>query len=325
MARGPAHRRPTPRRFRRGAIKNIGNELAGVGQKPLAPEQRPAPPRPFLRYDPPAIEAQSAVCLKASDRGEAPLFEKQPGRPTAPASLTKLMTAFVLQAQMRRFGLSLEDLLAIEEADLTSGSGQNVKPGDLIALRDAFTNLMLPSSNVTANAVARTVGGLLCDAEGEPADAATARFVTEMNAAAASLGMSDTRFRNPSGLPARGQVTTARDMARLVLAVSELPAVAGCWGKPSHVMRVTGAQPRDQRIASTNKILGDYDVLGGKTGTLVPGCYHLAFVSRAPDDDMLVTVVLRAPDPRALYANARGIVDAVKRGHDWGTGSESIG
>src|SRR5690606_30514830 len=110
---------------------------------------------------------------------------------------------------------------------------------------------------------------------------------------------------------------SAADMAKLVLAVSRLPEVTNFWGKPSHVMRVDGPKPRNQKILSTIKILDDYDVLGGKTGTLLPGCYNLALISRAPDGDKIVTVLLRARDPQALYTDTRNILDAVKRGRDW--------
>jgi len=298
--------------------RNIRIQLGRLDRQILFQDQQPAAPRPFRLYSPPAIEAQSAICLKVGDGeiGEV-LFEKSPNRRLPPASLVKLMTALLLHGLMERFGHSSTDYLAIEEADIIGGSGRNVGPGERINFGDAFANLMLPSSNITANAVARTFGQLLLDADGLSTGDPRARFVAEMNAKASSVGMDRTLFKNPSGVPARGQVTSAADMAKLMLAAMKVPEITSCWGKPSHVMRVKGQKLRNQKISSTIKIVNDYDVLGGKTGTLLPGCYNLALVSRAPDGETIVTVLLRAPDPQALYTDTRRILDAVKRGRDW--------
>lgn len=299
--------------------RNIRVQLGRLDRQALLQGQPPVAPRPFRPYDPPIIEAQSAICLRANE-GEAGdvLFEKSPDRRLPPASLVKLMTALVLQGLMERFGHSLNDYLAIEEADVVGGSGRNVKPGERISFGDVFANLMIPSSNITANAVARTFGQLLLEADGVSADDPTTRFVAEMNAEAASLGMSRTHFKNCSGVPARGQVTSAADMAKLMCAVMRLPKVTRWWGQPSHVMRVNGLKPRNQKISSTVKVVNDYDVLGGKTGTLLPGFYNLALLSQAPDGSNIVTILLRAPDPQALYTDTRRILDAVKRGRGWG-------
>jgi D-alanyl-D-alanine carboxypeptidase/pimeloyl-ACP methyl ester carboxylesterase len=296
---------------------NIRAQLGWLDRQALVQGQLPAAPRPFRLYSPPTIEAQCAICLRVGEGEiEEILFAKVPDRRMPPASLTKLMTALVLQGLMKRFDLSLTDYLAIEEADVVGGSGRNVKPGESITFEDTFANLMLPSSNITANAVARTIGQLLLNADGVFGDP-KARFVAEMNAEVSSLGMARTQFRNPSGEPARGQVTSAADIAKLMMAVMELPEVTNCWGKSIHVMDVNGPQPRNQKIASTVKVVNDYDVLGGKTGTLLPGCYNLALMSQAPNGDNILTVLLRAPDPQTLYTETRRILDAVKRGRSW--------
>lgn len=296
----------------------IRTQLGSLDHRTLLQGSLPAAPRPFRRYSAPVLEAQSAICCRIGkgDVGEI-LFSKAPERRISPASLTKLMTALLAQELMKRFGLSVSDYLAIEEADLVGGSGRNVKPGEKISFGDAFANLMLPSSNITANAVARTFGQILLDAEGVSDSDPRVHFVAHMNTKALAIGMRHTRFVNPSGEPARGQITSSADMAKLMLAVSSLPEVTDIWGIPSHIMHVNGPEPRNQKIHSTVKIVNDYDVLGGKTGTLLPGCYNLALMSRAPDGDKIVTILLRAPDPQALYTDARGILDAVKRGRNW--------
>ncbi|MGF6608498.1 D-alanyl-D-alanine carboxypeptidase [Paraburkholderia sp. WSM4175] len=231
------------------------------------------------------------------------------------------MTAVVMLDLMPRFGRSLTDYLDIDEADVVGGSGINVKPSDKVVFRDAIANLMLPSSNITANAVARTFGQLLLDVEGNSGTDARERFVVEMNAKAAELEMRQTQFRNPSGQPARGQLTTAADMAKLMLTVARYPEIMACWETPTHVMQVAGPEPREQKISSTVRVINDYDVLGGKTGTLLPDCYNVAILSEAPNGDPLVTVILRAPDQMSLYTDLRCILDAVKRSRDWPRGT----
>ena len=300
------------------AAWNIRVQLGRLDREVLFQSQQPAAPRPFRPLNPPTIAAQSAICVLVGEGGVAEiLFEKSPDRSFLPASLVKLMTALVLQELMERFGHSLSDYLSIEEADVAAGSGRNVKPGERISFGDVFANLMIPSSNITANAVARTFGRLLMDADGTTADEPRLRFVAEMNAKAASLGMGRTHFKNPSGMPARGQVTSAADNVKLMLAVMNLPEVTSLWGKPTHIMRVDGDKPRNQRINSTVKVVNDYDVLGGKTGTLLPGFYNVALMSQAPDGGNIVTILLKAPDPQALYEDTRRILDAVKRGRNW--------
>ncbi|MFO2465574.1 serine hydrolase [Pseudomonas sp. 15FMM2] len=281
--------------------------------------------RPFERYSPPDIDAPSAISLNAAQGTESEhelLFDKAPAKRLPPASLTKLMTALVMLELMPRFGKSLTDYLDIDETDVVGESGTNVKPGEKITFGDAILNLMLPSSNVTANAIARAFDRLLVESEDSPGDSASEPFVAQMNARAAQLGMHDTQFQNPSGQSARGQLTTAADMAKLMLTALQYPQITESWGKPSHVMQVLGPTSRQQKITSTLKVISDYDVLGGKTGTLLPGCYNVAVVSEAPNGSRIVTVILRAPNQMALYADLRCVLDAVKRGRDWSAGGE---
>ena len=311
----------TPQRMRVERIQQPGQQSREEPGKVRAT----SPPRPFQRAVLPEIEAHSAISvLTAKQAGQAPerLFDKASSRRIPPASLTKLMTALVMLDLAKKYAMPLTDSLTIDSADRVGGSGLNVKASERITFRDALANLLLPSSNIAANAVARTFGQLLCNTEDTTRGDAVGRFIAEMQAKAVQLGLRDTQFRNPSGLPARGQLTTAADIAKLMLAVLQYPDITATWGKASHVMQVHGAkrqeqEPREQKICSTVKVINDYDVVGGKTGTLLPGCYHVAILSTAPNGEQIVTVVLRAPDQLALYTDLRRILDAVKRGRDW--------
>src|SRR5690606_31786511 len=239
-------------------------------------------PRPFQPRTVPQIEARSAisvlVCQKTG-KARALLFAKAADLRVPPASLIKLMTSMVMLDLVKKFGLSLSQALAIEEIDSASGSRRNLKAGERITVLDALANLLLPSSNLTANAVARTFGQLLSGASSASREEAVSHFIAAMQLKATQLGMQRTQCHNASGLPAGGQLTCAADVARLMIAALQYPEILAIWGKPGHVLRAYGARstnqqassaaaqsPRELEIRSTVKVINDYDVTGGKTG-----------------------------------------------------------
>ena len=134
------------------------------------------------------------------------LFQQDAGVPWHPASLTKLMTAYLAFEAIAAGRLSLESPVKISrnaasEAPSTSG----LPVGATITLQDALFVLIVKSANDLAVAIGETVAG------------SEEAFVDQMNAAARRLGMTATHFENPNGLPHRDQVTTARDLAVLSL------------------------------------------------------------------------------------------------------------
>jgi D-alanyl-D-alanine carboxypeptidase len=138
------------------------------------------------------------------------LYENEAGVPWYPASLTKLMTAFVtFQAIAEgRVGLDTKVIVsrnAVNQAPSKSG----LLVGSALTLQDALYVMIVKSANDIAVALAETVAGT------------EARFVDQMNATAARLGMTATHFNNPHGLPDPGQVTTARDLAILSLYIRQ--------------------------------------------------------------------------------------------------------
>src|SRR5690606_9883599 len=158
--------------------------------------------------------------------------------------------------------------LQMQAGDETIGSGNNISIGDTFSLHDAIANMLLPSSNVTATVVARTFGQLLLNDEGSPEGNAVTRFISEINAKAAAIGMVSSHFNNPHGLPVGGQTTTSRDMSLLLFEAMNYPAILSVWGQTEYEMQITGANARTQQIASSVSMISDSDILGGKTGTI---------------------------------------------------------
>src|SRR5690606_18939367 len=140
------------------------------------------------------IEAESGQVLSATNENET----------RYPASLTKMMTLYLVFESLRAGRLTLDQTLPVSShAASRPPSRLGLKPGQRIRVRDAILALTVKSANDAAVVLAEAVAGT------------ETAFARKMTAKARELGMSRTVFRNASGLPDHGQVSTARDMARL--------------------------------------------------------------------------------------------------------------
>jgi D-alanyl-D-alanine endopeptidase (penicillin-binding protein 7) len=147
------------------------------------------------------VQLRSASALvQDADTGEI-VFTKNSEAVVPIASITKLMTAMVTIDR----GLDLEDriVLSREDVDLKKGSRSRLKPGGVLTRRDLLLLALMASENRAAAALGRTYPG------------GTEVFVDAMNRKAAELGMTDSRFVDPTGLNS-GNVSSARDLAKLV-------------------------------------------------------------------------------------------------------------
>ena len=126
-----------------------------------------------------------------------------------PASLTKVMTLYLVFDALESGKLKLSDRLPVSKAaSRAQPSKLGLKAGSTIKVEDAIRALVTKSGNDVAIVIAEKLG-----------NGSESKFVTKMNAKADELGMTSTTFRNASGLPDKRQVTTARDMALLAEAV----------------------------------------------------------------------------------------------------------
>ena len=151
-----------------------------------------------------AVSARAAVVIDA-DTGET-LFEQNADSRLPMASTTKIMTALVALGEggLDRVYTVKKQYAAVE------GSSMYLEEGERLTLRDTLYGLMLSSGNDAAAAVAGECGG-------------ERAFVDKMNAKARELGLTDTRFENPSGLPSDGHYTTARELAKITAAALRDP------------------------------------------------------------------------------------------------------
>lgn len=125
-----------------------------------------------------------------------------------PASLTKMMTLYLLFDALDRGKVALDQSFTVSaHAAAQAPSRLGLAPGDTIPVRDIIPVIVTKSANDMAVTVAENLAG------------SESRFAQMMTAQARKLGMTQTTFRNASGLPIAGQMTTARDMARLAQAL----------------------------------------------------------------------------------------------------------
>jgi D-alanyl-D-alanine carboxypeptidase (penicillin-binding protein 5/6) len=155
---------------------------------------------------PPELAAKSWVLMDAASGNV--LVDHLGDTRLPPASLTKLMTAYVATLEMQRGRLKENDLVTIsEKAWRTGGSKMFVEVGKQVSVNDLFHGIIIQSGNDASVALAEHIAG--------DEDA----FAALMNGEARRLGMTNTHFMNATGLPADGHYSTARDMAKLARAI----------------------------------------------------------------------------------------------------------
>jgi len=161
--------------------------------------------------------AGPALLLDAAD-GRI-LYSEDADNQWHPASLTKIMTAYVTFEALKEGKLTLASKIGCSElANSQSPSKVGLPVGAEMTVETALQALIVKSANDVAVMLAEAVSG------------SQEAFVERMNATAARLGMTRTKFANANGLPAPEQVTTARDLARLARAVlRDFPEHASLW------------------------------------------------------------------------------------------------
>jgi D-alanyl-D-alanine carboxypeptidase len=176
-----------------------------------------------------------------------------------PASLTKIMTLYVVFEELEAGRLSLDSNLTVSKyASGRPPSKLGLKPGGTIKVKDAILALVTKSANDVATVVAENIGG------------SEKKFAERMTRTARQLGMSKTTFRNPHGLPNSGQRTTARDMARLGIAIQErFPQYYGYFKTRSY-------KYKGRTYGNHNKLLGRVRGVDGiKTGYIRASGFNL--------------------------------------------------
>ena len=212
--------------------------------------------------------------------------------PWYPASVTKLMTTYVTLKAVRDQRISLDTVFAVSpNAVAQQPSKMGFKSGTQVTVDNALKMLLVHSANDMAVVLAEGVSGSI------------EKFSDEMNAAARRLGMTQTSYVNPNGLPADDQVTTARDLAKLSRAiVTDFPEFAHYWSMPQ--MRLG-----KNRVRSHNGLLDTVEGADGmKTGFTCDSGFNIV-ASATRDGRRLVAVVLGDSSIADRNTRAAGLLE----------------
>ncbi len=222
---------------------------------------------------PPQIAAKSWFLMDA-DSGRV-LIEHNADERLPPASLTKLMTAYLVERELDRGNISMDDMVRVSEnAWRTGGSKMFIEVDTEVSIRDLLYGIIIASGNDASVAVAEHLAG------GE------APFADLMNQHATRLGLHNTNFTNATGLPHPEQYSSARDMALLSqYIINDYPEHYAVYAEKYFTYS-------DIRQPNRNRLLWrDPSVDGLKTGWTTEAGYGL--VASAKRDDMrLISVVM---------------------------------
>jgi len=219
--------------------------------------------------------AESMLLIEA-DSGRV-LHAENATQPWYPASVTKLMTAYVTLKAVKAGRISLDTLITVSpNAAAQAPSKMGFPVGSELTVDNALKMLMVKSANDVAVTLAEGVSGSI------PA------FAEEMNQAAARLGMTQTSYVNPNGLPADEQITSARDQAILARAIyRELPEYDLYW-------RVSAIKLGKRVMRNFNTLLDRYPGTDGmKTGFICASGFNLV-ATATRNNRRLIAVVFGA-------------------------------
>jgi D-alanyl-D-alanine carboxypeptidase/glutathione synthase/RimK-type ligase-like ATP-grasp enzyme len=243
------------------------------------------------------LKAQSVVSIDRDPTGESGIILNNNGEAVVkPASLTMVMLSMVVLDTVN----DLDEHIDVIDGDIIGGSGNNLLAGDTLSWKDALRNMLMTSSNVTANVVGRHLGKRLLSGKEYTPEQARERGVQALNDKAKQLGMEATRFTNPSGLDHADMRTTANDMATMGSAALAYPELLAAWGDATYTLHTQGKMPREMAITSTVKPLvdGQANVVGGKTGTLPDGTQNLMLHTRTAQQEDRITVLMQVGGDR---------------------------
>ena len=229
----------------------------------------------ILALNEPAHAARYAAIVVESESGRI-LHARNPDKPIYPASLTKMMTLYLMFEALAQGSLSLDDRLTVSaRASRQPASRLGLKSGSSISVEHAILALVTKS----ANDVATVVG----EALGHGSEKGFARIMTNK---AKKLGMRRTMFRNASGIHDSLQKSTARDMSLLARALlRDFPQYYSYFS-------TTKFRHGGRSYGNHNKLLKSYKGMDGiKTGYIRASGYNLA-ASAERDGDRLIAVVI---------------------------------
>jgi D-alanyl-D-alanine carboxypeptidase len=225
----------------------------------------------------PATAVAESLLLVEADTGKV-LHADRATTPWYPASITKILTTYVTLRAIRDGRFTLDSLLRVSaNAAAMPPTKMGFAPGTTLTIDNAIKMLMVKSANDIAVTIAEGIGG------------SVENFAELMNAHSRRLGMTQSHWVNPHGLPADQQITSARDMAILARTVlREFPEYNHYWSLP-------GIRLGKRVYRNHNNLMGHYaGVDGMKTGFICASGFNVV-ATATRDGKRLIAVVLGSP------------------------------
>lgn len=240
----------------------------------------------------PAFTVNTRAAILADAGTGKVLYQKNPEGRIPPASVTKVMTMYLVYEAVAKKQASLKDTVTVgPEVRQAWGSRMRLKEGDRVTLEQLMKGMAVASGNDACLVAAKHLAG------GVPA------FVARMNKKAKELGMANTTFKNPHGLPARGQVSTAEDL--LILARSYLKRFPQSLAY--HSMKTYTYN--NVRLKNSNRLLGSMPGVDGlKTGYVAASGFNIVSTVKR-GDKRLIAVVLGAKSPGQRTQETRKLLE----------------
>jgi D-alanyl-D-alanine carboxypeptidase len=217
-----------------------------------------------------------------------------------PASLTKLTTAYLAFQAIKDGKLHLDDKIPCSlVATLQPPSKAGLKVGEKLTVEQALQAVIVKSANDVTVMLAEAISG------------SESAFVAQMNATAQRLGMTRTHFDNTNGLPSPGQLTSARDLAKIARAViTDFPQYASYWSMPAmHIGK--------RRLGSHNALLRTFPGADGmKTGFTCDSGYNVA-ASATRDGRRLMAIVLGESSGNERAIRSAALLEYGFQYYDW--------
>ncbi len=256
----------------------------------MAQSSPPAPPKGMPTPAAPTLGANSYILLDFNSARV--LVESKPDLRVEPASITKVMTSYVVFTELAGGNIKLEDLVNISEiAWRTGGSRMFIEPGMEVTVEQLVKGMVIQSGNDASVALAEHLAGT--------EDA----FAGLMNHYAVQLGMTNSNFTNATGLPHEDHYTTARDVAILSAAlIADFPDYYHWYSEKEYSFNNIRQHNRN------NLLWRDPAVDGLKTGHTQAAGYCLA--SSAKRDGMrLISVVLGSSSETARVSESQSLLN----------------
>lgn len=230
-----------------------------------------------------AEDASSAILIER-DSGEI-MYEKNAHEQLPPASMTKMMTLLLIMEALDEERIALDETVRISEHAASMGGSQVfLEEGEEMTVNDLLKGVAIASGNDASVALAERIAG------------SEAAFVTMMNEKAKALGLENTHFENPTGLPAEGHFSTAYDMAVIGRALLKYQQITDYTSVYEDYLR-KGTED-EFWLVNTNKLVKFYDGVDGlKTGYTNEAKYCLTATAKK-DDMRVIAVVMGAESPK---------------------------